>query len=155
MNNRDVFNIGDYRLKHGFQRYTAAPLGGCDHKNLKTNDHGEVITCEDCGNQVSAYWVLIRFSHQYNDHKTRLESREKVLRESEEKGVTLLAAQKVESAWRKRNLAPACPHCLHIILPTDRFGDLMLSKENPEEARRSFLKTAKVLGLPTGEISGS
>jgi len=150
--NRDVLNIGDYRLKHGFQRYTTAPVGECAHHHLKTNDHGEVITCEDCGKQVSAYWVLMRFSHQYNDHLDRLKYREDVLRESEEKNLTLKAAQKVEKAWRSHRLAPACPHCLHVILPTDRFGDTMLSRQNSEQARRSYLKTAKVLGLPTGEV---
>lgn len=150
----DILEIGAYRMQHP-RFYMTRPMveedNNCLHQHFTAHPHGQIITCDDCHCQISAWWALMRFSEQYRIHLEVLQRREQQLAADEAKAITLRAAQRVEHAWRQHHLAPACPHCLHIILPTDGFGNLMFDKDDAENARRSYLQTAKVIGMPTGE----
>ena len=96
--------------------------GECGHKNIEAQESGEILICKDCGKQISAWWVLMRFSRQVSDWKDSLDARAKEVAEAEKRTVILRAAQKVEKAWRRNRFAPCCPHCHQPIKPEDGFG---------------------------------
>jgi|GEM_PF-2275706 len=122
-------------------------VGDCPHINIIMDDVGEVVTCKDCGKQISAFWALQRFYREYSAFTGSLKARAEQVKLREEKGLVLKSAQEIEKAWRSRTMVPACPHCRKAILPTDGFGGLMYNKAGPEGAEKSFKKTAVVLGL--------
>ncbi|MGC2234289.1 MAG: hypothetical protein WBA09_22500 [Candidatus Acidiferrum sp.] len=114
--------IGDVTItpKRGCTIYTMP--GECPHKKLEAQEAGEILICEDCGKQVSAWWALMRFARQVSDWKDSLDARAKEVAEAEQRTVILRAAQKVEEAWRRHKFLPCCPHCHAAIRPEDGFG---------------------------------
>ena len=102
--------------------------GECPHKHLIAEEDGEIITCKECKKQVSSFWALMRFARQTSDWQEAIKRRGEAVMESEKKGLTLRAAQKVEQAWRRRKMVPVCPHCRVPILPTDGFGSSLVRR---------------------------
>lgn len=94
----------------------------CAHIHTTLDDNGRTVRCDDCHLQLSAYWLLEQIIYEYSDAIERLKSERAHFEEEKKKELTLLSAQKVEKAWRRRNLVPTCPHCHRGILPTDGFG---------------------------------
>lgn len=149
-----VFNIEDYRIEvrgdnHGIRFSTDTE---CPHTNLIFDENGQTIECKDCKKQVTAWWVFLATYAGMKRMRERLDSDRKQLDVELAKNITHKATLKVQDAWRRHKMVPACPHCLHAIGPEDGFGDRMLSKEDPEGARRSMIKASKALGIATGEI---
>lgn len=149
-----VYNIDEYRIEingdnHGIRFSTDK---GCPHLHIFFDENGQTVECKDCKKQLTAWWAFLTMNAGLKRMRERLEADKKQLEEEKSKNVTHKAALKVESAWRKRHLLPCCPKCLYAIRPEDGFGDTMVSKEDPEGARRHMIKTSKILGLPTGEV---
>lgn len=150
-----IFNIDDFRVEvkahdHGIR------FGGdttCPHKRLFFDENGQTVECQDCKKQVTAWWALFAMADGLKRMRERIEADQKQLNEEKEKNVVHKAALEVEHAWRKRNMLPCCPHCLHAITATDGFGrGHFVSKRDPEGARADMIKTSKVLGIATGQI---
>ncbi len=149
-----VFNIDDYRIEingdnHGIRFSTDK---GCPHLRLYFDENGQTVECQDCKKQVTAWWALMAMARGLERQRQSIDSDRKQLEEEKAKNLTHKAALKVEQVWRKLKMVPVCPHCLHAIFPTDGFGDKMVSKVDPEGARRSMIKCSKVLGISTGEV---
>lgn len=94
----------------------------CEHKHLTLDDNGEVVTCEDCQKQVSAYWALRRMSVMWASHAQEVRRTVAKVHEDQKATFHLRAAKVVERAWRHRKTVPICPHCQAGILPEDGFG---------------------------------
>lgn len=124
----NVIVIGDFGLEIT-RRYEKLTKDTCDHLQVELDDTGEIVTCKKCKIQVSAYWALRELARNWKRANENLEARRKKLEEDKEKAVILLAAQKVEKAWRKRDFVPTCPHCKRGIFPKDGFGDLSIHKQ--------------------------
>jgi transcription elongation factor Elf1 len=116
----NVFDIGDYELTR--QRYRPYNSTECQHKKLLSEDEGEILTCKDCGKQVSAYWVLMRWLDQYQKMIDNFTAQRAALIEDNEKAVVHRAALKIEEEWRRKKYVPTCPHCRKGITPMDGFG---------------------------------
>lgn len=123
----EVVDIGEMRITRERRRYLAGD--GCLHKHLELDDQGDVVSCLDCKKQVSAFWAFSMFVAYYVECKERLDRERQRFREETSKEIVLLAAKKVEKAWRSRSMVPSCPHCHRGILPSDRFGDNTVNKE--------------------------
>lgn len=149
-----IINIEDYRIevRQDNRGLRFSSDTSCPHLHLLFDENGQTIQCQDCKLQLTAWWVLMAVHGGLNRMRERLEADRKQLDEEVAKNVTHNAALKVEHVWRKHSLLPCCPHCLHAIRPTDGFGDRMVSKDDPEGARRSMISASKVLGLPTGKV---
>ena len=91
-------------------------------------DEGHTVKCNDCGDQLSAYFILGRMIESYKESRDLLIAQRNLFEAEKSKEVVLLAAKKIEKAWRSRSTVPACPHCHKAILPTDRFGSITLNK---------------------------
>jgi hypothetical protein len=149
-----IINIEDFRLtiaanNHGFRTSHDTT---CPHQHLFFNESGQTVECQDCKKQVTAWWALMAMSEGLKRMREKLDAEREALDAEIAKNVTHKAALKVEHAWRRHNMLPCCPHCLHAIRPEDGFGDRCVSKADPEGARRSMIRISKVLGLPTGEV---
>lgn len=130
----DLVVIGDFSLERKNRGYT--PIAECAHKHLSLDDTGDVVRCADCKTQVSAYWALTMLADEYNRQWKRLQSSRQALENAKAKEIHLLAAQRVEKAWRSRTMVPSCPHCLRGIFPQDGFGNGMVNKEIENRRRR-------------------
>jgi hypothetical protein len=116
----NIVNIGDVRITRTRMDY--ARRNECEHKQLTFDDNGEIVTCDDCAKQVSAFWVVTMLAGVYAKALAKVVSEQRTLAEAKAKDISLLAAQKVEKAWRSRSMVPTCPHCHEAIFPQDGFG---------------------------------
>jgi hypothetical protein len=123
----NVIQIGDFALTRNRERHFQRN-GVCRHMHVSCDDVGDIVTCDDCGKQVSAYWALGFFSQVWEREMAKITARENRLAENESKSIHLLAAQKVEKVWRTRGMVPACPHCERGILASDGLGNTQVNK---------------------------
>jgi hypothetical protein len=65
---------------------------------------------------------------EYNRALSRLQRERDALTKAKESEIHLLAAKKVEKAWRSRTMVPACPHCGKGILPQDGLGSTNINR---------------------------
>ena len=107
----------------------------CKHLNLTYDDNGEIVTCDDCKMQVTAFWAMKMLAEHYEKAREEVEARGKRVAEETSRGLHLIAARKVEKAWRSRSMVPCCPHCGAGILPEDGLGGTQVNRKI-EMARR-------------------
>jgi len=131
----EVINIGDFAFKHN--RWPTAESGICKHQHMTMCEDGHVVTCDDCKIQLSAYWVLSKMLDKYKSSRDSLERELAAFQEEKSKSVVLLAARRVEHAWRRREMLPTCPHCHRGISAYDGFGGSMINKKIENKRRES------------------
>lgn len=133
----NVVNIGDHRYTRKRNGWLSKDV--CRHINKTMDSNGDIITCDDCGMQLSAIWVLNQLIDYYDGEVSKVTVRENHLREQTNKALHLLAAKKVEAVWRSRNMVPACPHCSRGILPEDGLGGSQIGRKLELARRRADL----------------
>lgn len=139
-----IVTIGDLKIRRA-QRFSRDPAR-CAHNDLEMQADGEIIVCMDCSRQVSAYWVLGQLLDQYRDAWRAVRSEWEQARWERKKTVRMVAARKIEDAWR-RGMAPCCPHCDRAILPEDGLGEVQVNRAL-EVARRGDAS-------PKGEVDAA
>lgn len=119
----DVIQFGDLVLRREREpwRFPGLKTPGCPHRHLTLSDEGDIVTCDDCQKQVSAYWALRTFCAYWSEHERKIKSAREQLKQDTAGQIHFIAAKRMEAAWRRRRTVPACPHCYRGILPTDRF----------------------------------
>lgn len=120
-----VTHIGNYTLRNAGNR---APQTGCEHRELVLDRDAESVRCVQCGSQVSAYQALEMLAGEWDGAVATLRREAAELEKAKQGHLHLLAARKVEKAWRGRGTVPACPHCHRGILPEDNLGDRVVSR---------------------------
>lgn len=121
-----VISFADMAFRLRGQRLT--PDARCEHRHLTLDDHGEIVTCEDCKQQVSAYWALHRMAAMWGNHAQQVRNAVAKVHEDQKATFHLKAAKVVERAWRNRKTVPICPHCKAGILPEDGFGTSAINR---------------------------
>jgi len=130
----EVIQMEGMRMRFKQRRYYK-PEMDCAHNSISFDDNGEIVECDDCKKQLSAYWVLTTFAKRHQE-ATELLAREKHLFiEQSTQAVSLLAAQRVEKAWRSRTMVPMCPHCAEPIYPDDGFGGACMGRKFADHRR--------------------
>lgn len=130
----NVVDIGEMRIAR--DRVSQFLPKACQHKSLRLEEHGEVVKCVDCGTQVSAFWALKMMTEQWATASSRLKAAREALEADKQANLHLVAARKVEKAWRNKTMVPACPHCHRGVFASDGFGGAMVNKRI-EEANRN------------------
>lgn len=120
----------------------------CKHKNLTYDDNGEIVTCDDCSARVSAFWAMKMLMEHYETAISNVKHREKAIAEETSRSIHLLAARKVEAAWKKRNMVPCCPHCWAGILPEDGFGGSQVNRAIEMRRRAALPKNTRTEPKP-------
>lgn len=133
---RNVVQIDEMRLTRAHRSYLPKP-GDCKHMHLTMDEDGDIVKCDDCGMQVSAFWALKMLTEHYERAMANLKGRERAQAEAEQKTIHLKAAQRVEAAWRSRTMVPTCPHCGEGISATDGFGGGAVNKQIDERRREA------------------
>jgi hypothetical protein len=123
----EIIQLEQWRVRLKGGRAASQP-GQCGHHNLTMDPHGQTVRCEDCKLQLSAYWVLESVVESYRRARTELDLAKAVHLQKVRAEVGLLAAQRVNTAWRSRHMVPTCPHCARGIFPEDGFGTAMIPK---------------------------
>jgi len=116
------------------------PDARCEHKHLTLDDNGEIVTCEDCKQQVNAYWALHRMALMWGNHAQQVRRVVAQVHEDQKATFHLRAAKVVERAWQRRKSVPICPHCKAGIFPEDGFGTSSINRAI-ELKRRSLRAT--------------
>lgn len=111
------------------------PQTECSHRHMTLDEKGQFIKCDDCGIQLSPFWVVNYMLEQYDRALAKIAAREQRQAESESRGVHLRAAQAVERAWRSHTMVPTCPHCGEGIRATDGFGHSAINRSIDERRR--------------------
>jgi hypothetical protein len=106
-----------------------------EHHHMTLDDQGQFVRCDDCGVQLSPFWVLNRMLDGYDRALSKINAREQRMVDAEHRGVHLRAAQVVEKAWRSHTMVPTCPHCGEGIRATDGFGNSAINKSIDERRR--------------------
>lgn len=107
----------------------------CPHKNLTLDDNGEIVTCDDCNRQIGAYWAVRHITELWSQHSRTMERRAAEINKQITENVSLLAARRVERAWRSRKMVPVCPHCHEPIFAEDGFGGSSIDKQIAKRRR--------------------
>lgn len=132
----NIISIGDFVLKRALKK----PYDSCRHIHTTFDDEQHQVQCVDCSQILDNYFALKMFIAKWDRLQSRIDRQQKVATEAMNKTVVLRAAQKVESAWRSRNMVPTCPQCHEAIFATDNFGDSSTNKEMA--LRRREIKNA-------------
>jgi hypothetical protein len=138
----NVIQLDDLRITRRKHNPYLPTSKQCPHLNLTMDDHGQCVECDDCGAQLSAYWVLNMFRDRYEKAFTQLGHKEQRLEQLRQDNLHLIAAKKVEAVWRKRDVLPCCPHCGEGIAASDGLGETMIGKRI-DDARRAARKAAQ------------
>lgn len=130
----NVIQIEDMRLTRA-ERSWSSTERKCKHLNLTMDEDGDIVTCDDCKMQVSAFWALQMLSDHYQRAFAKLQRRYTEQAKVEQTTIHTKAALQVEAAWRSRTMVPTCPNCREPIFATDGFGRSSMSKEIAERRR--------------------
>jgi hypothetical protein len=136
-----VITIGELRIRRKERAYHDDKTV-CHHRNLVSDDEGEILTCEDCQKQVSAYWVAHQVIRNAEDEHRKISDQQERLTHERSLVIHLIAAKKVEEAWR-RKMAPCCPHCRVPILPEDGLGRAQVNAEIERQDRAGIVQHPK------------
>ncbi len=104
----------------------------CAHKRFTMDDHGQTIHCSDCGDQISAYWIVEEILDAYLRRLAELEYKrshaEKIKEDLKKEHQFLKVLRKVQSARRGKNkMAVCCPWCGVGIMPEDGLGNTTIA----------------------------
>lgn len=126
-----VYDIGDFRVevKQDYGGLTYDKDKECHHRNLTFAEEGQVITCDDCKVQVTAWWAFLSLTKKFADIQQRTQEAYAAVEASKARNLTHKAAIAVEDAWRGRKMIPTCPHCSKPILAQDGFGGSRTNRE--------------------------
>ncbi len=126
----NVVDIGEYRVGVG-------PSGACQHRRVNMDTTDRVIRCIDCDAYLDAFTVLYRLRHAINRELQKIAQEKEKLAQLQNTSRHLIAAQRVEKAWKSKTTVPACPHCGEAILPSDNLGSQCVSKELAEQKAKT------------------
>lgn len=132
-----VIDIGDVRVARGISR---RPYSVCRHTKLVYDGNERRIWCKDCEQDIEPFDGFKIVAEQCSAFKASLERRERAVETAEAHALISRAAKAVDDAWRRRKIAPCCPHCSQPILPED-FAAGVRSGSSVELERRR--RTAK------------
>lgn len=121
-----VLDLGVIRIAREKRAIDESPK--CSHRSISLDEHGQVVICNDCHTQVSAFWALQMLTEYWDEAVGRLAAREKAVTAEVEACMHILAAGQLAKAWKSSTAVPSCPHCHRGVLPTDGFGGAMISR---------------------------
>lgn len=63
-----IYEIGDFRIEHRTEHVTIRVDGEaleCEHLNLMLDEHGQTVTCQNCGKDIGCWWALVTLAERY------------------------------------------------------------------------------------------
>ena len=109
-----VVDIGDIRVARGLSR---RPVTMCRHRRLVYDLKERRIWCRDCENDVEAFDAFQIIVGQWWSAHDELDRQRREIDQAKEANLVRIAAKRMDDLWRRKNTAPACPHCSRGLLP--------------------------------------
>ncbi len=128
-----VVTIEDLRVARG---KTRRPSCSCRHRQLVYDDNERRVWCKDCEQEVEPFDAFLNVVGVFQGAKADIDQRRRQLAEVESFQVISRAAKVMDKAWRRRDMAPLCPHCHAAILPEDVAGGVAQGNKELLIARR-------------------
>lgn len=104
-----VIPVGDFSIEKKRRSYFGPDA--CRHVHMQMSDDGHTVTCKDCSNQLSAYFVLEMLMDSISQEREQAKALNAKAQEERDAVCHLRAAKHLESIWRRRDALPMCPHC--------------------------------------------
>lgn len=120
----DIGNFSIYRKRYRNRNFIDKSKDECEHLSLELDDHGEIVRCKGCNQQVSAFWAIKKLSEYFRNLAIILDDKRKEIEEAKKHNFHLMQAKNIESIWRSK-MAVLCPHCHRGILATDNLSASM------------------------------
>jgi RNase P subunit RPR2 len=120
-----IYQIDDFRIQvhpDSHTGYTWKEDPECHHHQLTFREEGQIITCGDCKQQVTAWWAFLSLVKAYDRAQAKLKAERDQLERDKAISILHKGALQIQDAWRRRKLVPTCPHCYKPILPPHNFG---------------------------------
>jgi len=108
----------------------------CNHLSLSYDPIEKTIWCNDCKAFIDPFNAFLNIVYNLECAYEKLNRERHDLAIAKQKEVSLIAAKKVEEAWRSRTMLPSCPHCSEAIFPEDNLGSIMTNKQMAIDKRR-------------------
>jgi hypothetical protein len=122
-----VVDIGDYRIARGLTRRA---YSGCHHRNMVYDQKERRIWCKDCEHDIEPFDAFASIIASYSQAYDTLLTRQNAVAEAEQFQARTIAGKKLDEAWRRRKMVPACPHCSMGLFPEDfKKGFPMLGRD--------------------------
>jgi hypothetical protein len=131
----NIIDIGQWRLTRR-DRFTVASRDECAHRHLLLQDRGELVVCEDCKAQLSAYWALSSLASDIAKEQALNAAGRQRIQEERQSLLPTSAAKRLESLWQTGRLVPACPHCKSGILAEDGLGSRTVTRSSELRRRK-------------------
>ena len=122
-------------------RYKHLHKDRCAHRKFTMDDQGMTIHCSDCGDQISAYWIVEEIIDSYlrrlDDLKHKRTYAVKINEDLEKEHKFLKVLRNIQRAWRGKNkMAVCCPWCKIGIMPEDGLGNTTITPDLDFKRRR-------------------
>lgn len=109
-----VIDFGDIRVARGLTRRAHS---GCPHNHMVYDKQERRLWCRDCERDVEAFDALLALIEPYDRALKELKRGQQELSEAQGFQVRSIAAKKLDEAWRRHSMVPACPHCGNGLFP--------------------------------------
>ena len=124
----------EFEKKDQFYRYSERSKDRCAHRRIILDDQGDIVRCSDCGDQLSAYWVLNETLRCYKKKMSELGNEnnkaERIREDLEKEHRFIKVLKSIQRAWRGKNkMAVVCPWCGVGIMPEDGLGNTTIAPE--------------------------
>jgi hypothetical protein len=144
-----VVDLEGVRISRGIAQRKAPAPGECQHKHMTYDLHERRVWCEDCETTIPAFDAFMRLVGWWQKITDSLKRRADYVATAEQTSLISRAAKAMDDAWRRRKLAPCCPHCRGALLPDD-FADGVKSSASAELERARRKATARRAAVTEG-----
>ena len=131
----NVIEIGSIKLSKKIFDNT------CDHVHIEYDSSLRTVRCSDCKIYIDPFEAFLMLAKNFDVGYKKMQSMKAEIEQAKEKELFLLAAKKIEQAWRSQKMVPACPHCHEAIFANDNFGNTMINKKHAIEKRKFTKKS--------------
>ncbi|WP_108096680.1 hypothetical protein [Pseudomonas sp. GV071] len=129
-----IVTIEDLRVARG---KTRRPASSCRHRQLVYDDNERRVWCKDCEQEVEPFDAFLSVVGVFQGAKADIDQRRRKLAEVESFQIISRAAKVMDQAWRRKDMAPLCPHCMVAIFPEDVAGGVALAGKQFARAARA------------------
>lgn len=145
----NIIKIGDFELekKERYSRFRKEK-NRCAHRKITLDDEGQTIHCTECGDQLSAYWVVEEvmccYERKMEDLERKINHIKTVSEDLEKEHRFLKVLRSIQRAWRGKNkMAVVCPWCKVGIMPEDGLGNITIAPDIDLNRKRLLKSKAK------------
>jgi Zn finger protein HypA/HybF involved in hydrogenase expression len=91
----------------------------CDHQRFEVDETNKLVTCLDCGQEVSAFDAMVAIAQRESRYLRNVQALYDARKALENWRPHLVPVRELERMWRGGVQQPGCPHCRKALSPDD------------------------------------